>query len=129
MFVWFMFENMAVFCSSPLLYLVGAFSDGSSLFTCEYDGVETRFSPELHEVDHVPKPEGRVPRKHHARLPEIVAEVAVDAGVVLQLVGLNELEQVYKKSMQIVISRPGWKEEHAGGGGDQKKLKNTNKSY
>lgn len=48
-----------------------------------------------------------MPRKHHARLPEIVAEVAVDAGVVLQLVGLNELEQVYKKSMQIVISRAG----------------------
>lgn len=43
-------------------------------------------------MDHVPKPEGRVPSKHHTRLSEIVAEVTVDAGVVLQLVGLNELE-------------------------------------
>lgn len=62
------------------------------LHTCEYDSVETRFSPELHEMNHVPKPEGRVPGEHHTRLPEVVAEVSMDAGVVPQLVGLNELE-------------------------------------
>lgn len=64
------------------------------MLTCEYDCVETGFPPELHEMDHVPKPEGRVAREHHARLPEIIAEVSVDAGVVLQLVGLNELENI-----------------------------------
>ena len=66
------------------------------LFTCEDDRVETRLSPELHEMDHVPEPEGRVSSEDHARLPEVVAEVSVDAGVVPQLVGLNELECVSK---------------------------------
>ena len=66
------------------------------LFTCEDDRVETRLSPELHEMDHVPEPEGRVSSEDHARLPEVIAEVSVDAGVVLQLVGLNELEYMSK---------------------------------
>lgn len=74
------------------------------LLTCEDDSVETRFPPELHEVDHIPKPEGRVPSEHHARLPEVVAEVAMDAGVVLQLVGLNELEQTRKKAHKQVLA-------------------------
>lgn len=71
------------------------------LFTCKYDGVETGFSPELHEMDHIPKPEGRVSCEHHTWLSEVVAEVSVDAGVVLQLVGLDELEEnMYKKHMK-----------------------------
>lgn len=72
--------------------------------TCEYDSVETRLSPELHEMDHVPKPQRRVPSEDHAWLPEIVAEVAVDAGVVLQLVGLNELQQTQKKAHEEMLA-------------------------
>lgn len=33
-----------------------------------------------------------MPSEDHTGLPEVIAEVAVDAGVVLQLVGLDELE-------------------------------------
>lgn len=61
-------------------------------FTCKYDGVEAGLPPKLHEVDHVPKPEGRMPREQHTRLSEVMAEVSVDAAVVLQLIGLNELK-------------------------------------
>lgn len=59
--------------------------------TCEDDGVEAGFAPQLHEVNHVPEAQGRVASEHHARLAEVAAEVAVDAGVVLQLVGLDQL--------------------------------------
>lgn len=59
--------------------------------TCEDDGVETGFSPELHEVNHVPEAKGRVAREYDARLPELTAEVSVNAGIVLQLIGLNQL--------------------------------------
>lgn len=59
--------------------------------TCEDDGVEAGFAPQLHEVNHVPEAQGRVAGEHHARLAEVAAEVAVDAGVVLQLVGLDQL--------------------------------------
>lgn len=75
------------------------------LFTCKYDSVETRFPPELHEVDHVPKPEGGVPSEHHAWLAEITAEVSVEAGVVLQLVGLNELRDVEKRRRAVSLCR------------------------
>ena len=68
----------------------------AGLFTCEDDRVETRLSPELHEMDHVPEPEGRVSSEDHAWLPEVVVEVSVDAGVLLQLVGLNELDTCQK---------------------------------
>lgn len=69
-------------------------------FTCKDDSVEARLSPELHEVDNVPKAEGRMPSEHHTRLSEVIAEVSVDAGVVLQLIGLNELEHVKPKRCQ-----------------------------
>ena len=68
----------------------------AGLFTCEDDRVETRLSPELHEMDHVPEPEGRVSSEDHEWLPEVVVEVSVDAGVLLQLVGLNELDTCQK---------------------------------
>lgn len=45
-------------------------------------------------MDHVPKSEGGVPGEHHTWLPEITAEVSVETRVVLQLVGLNELQYV-----------------------------------
>ena len=47
-------------------------------------------------MDHVPEPEGRVSSEDHAWLPEVVVEVSVDAGVLLQLVGLNELDTCQK---------------------------------
>lgn len=59
--------------------------------TCEDDGVEAGFAPKLHEVNHIPKAKRRVAREHDARLPEVTAEVSVNAGVVLQLIGLNQL--------------------------------------
>lgn len=33
-----------------------------------------------------------MPREQHTRLSEVMAEVSVDAAVVLQLIGLNELK-------------------------------------
>lgn len=60
-------------------------------FTCKDDSVEARLPPELHEVDNVPKPEGGMPSEHHTRLSEVIAEISMDAGVVFQLIGLNEL--------------------------------------
>lgn len=42
-------------------------------------------------MDHVAKAQGRVAGENDARLAEVTAEVAVDAGVVLQLVGLDQL--------------------------------------
>lgn len=65
--------------------------DGAGGGTCEDDGVEAGFAPQLHEVDHVAKAQGRVAGENDARLAEVTAEVAVDAGVVLQLVGLDQL--------------------------------------
>lgn len=59
--------------------------------TCENDGVEAGFAPQLHEVNHVPEAQGRVTGEDDARLAEVAAEVSVDAGVVLQLVGLDQL--------------------------------------
>lgn len=59
--------------------------------TCEDDGVEAGFAPQLHEVNHVPEAQGRVTGEDDARLAEVTAEVSVDAGVVLQLVGLDQL--------------------------------------
>lgn len=35
-----------------------------------------------------------MPGEHHTWLSEVIAEVSMDAGVVLQLIGLNELEHV-----------------------------------
>lgn len=58
-------------------------------FTCKDDGVEAGLAPQLHEVNHIPEAEGGVPSEHHTRLTELVTEVSVDAGVVLQLVGLD----------------------------------------
>lgn len=43
-------------------------------------------------MHHVPEPQGGMTSEHHARLLEIIAEVTVDAGVMLQFVGLNELQ-------------------------------------
>lgn len=83
--------------------------------TCEYDRVEAGLPPELHEMDHVPEAERRVPCEDHARLPEVVAEVAVDAGVVLQLVGLDELRQT-EESPRGHVSLSRWKEAHTIGG-------------
>lgn len=59
--------------------------------TCKDDGVETGFAPQLHEVNNVPEAQGGVTGEHDARLAEVAAEVAVDARVVLQLVGLDQL--------------------------------------
>lgn len=61
--------------------------------TCEDDCVEAGFAPELHEVNHVPKAKGRVAREYDTRLPELTAEVSVNAGIVLQLIGLNQLHK------------------------------------
>lgn len=57
--------------------------DASGGGTCEDNGVEAGFAPQLHEVNDVPKAQGRVASEHYARLAEVAAEVAVDAGVVL----------------------------------------------
>lgn len=72
--------------------------------TCEYDSVEAGLPPELHEVDNVPKPEGRVSGEQHARLSEVIAEVAMDAAVVLQLIGLNELK--HRKTQELLAEEP-----------------------
>ena len=62
------------------------------IFTSEDDGVDAGFAPQLHEVNHVPEAQRGVTREHNAGLPELTAEVSVDTGVVLQLVGLDQLE-------------------------------------
>ena len=61
--------------------------------TGEDDGVEAGSAPQLHEVHHVPEAQRGVAREDHAGLPELAAEVPVDAGVVLQLVGLDQLQE------------------------------------
>ncbi len=61
--------------------------------TGEDDGVEAGFAPQLHEVHHIPEAQGRVPGEHHTRLPELTAEVSMDAGVMLQFIGLNQLQR------------------------------------
>lgn len=60
--------------------------------TCEDDGVEAGFAPQLHEMNHIPEAQRRVTGEHDARLPELAAEVSVNAGIVLQFVGLNQLQ-------------------------------------
>lgn len=62
--------------------------------TCEDDGVEAGFAPQLHEVNHIPEAQRRVTGEHDARLTELTAEVTVDARVVLQLVGLDQLRRI-----------------------------------
>ena len=61
--------------------------------TCKDDGVEAGFAPQLHEVNHIPEAEGGVTGENHTGLTELAAEVSVNAGVVLQLVGLDQLKQ------------------------------------
>lgn len=74
------------------------------ILTCEYDGVEARLPPEFHEVDDIPKAEGRMPGEQHTWLSEVIAEVAMDAAVVLQLIGLNELK--YRKTQGLLAEGP-----------------------
>lgn len=71
--------------------------------TCEDDGVEAGFAPQLHEVNHVPEAQRRVTGEHDAWLTELTAEVPVDARVVLQLVGLDELRKEKKTHAGITI--------------------------
>lgn len=79
--------------------------DGRTLtLTCEYDGVEAGLPPELHEVDDVPKAEGRMSGEQHTRLSEVIAEVTVDAAVVLQLIRLNELK--HTKTQVLLAAEP-----------------------
>lgn len=59
--------------------------------TCKYNGVQAGFPPQLHEMHHIPKSKGGVAGEDHAWLLEVIAEVSVDAGVMLQFVGLDEL--------------------------------------
>ncbi len=68
------------------------FSDMLCL-TGEDDGIEAGFAPQLHEVHHIPKAQGRVTGEHHTRLPELTAEISMDAGVMLQFIGLNQLQK------------------------------------
>lgn len=44
-------------------------------------------------MNHVPEAQRGVTGEHHAGLTELTAEVSVNAGVVLQLVGLDQLKQ------------------------------------
>jgi hypothetical protein len=44
-----------------------------------------------------------VPSEHHTWLSEVVAEVSMDAGVMLQLIGLNELEHVKKHTRAVSL--------------------------
>lgn len=60
--------------------------------TCKDDGVEAGFAPQLHEMNHIAKAQWGVAGENHAGLAELAAEVSVDAGIVLQLVGLDQLE-------------------------------------
>lgn len=71
--------------------------------TGEDDGVETGLAPQLHEVHHVPEPQRRVSGENHAGLPELAAEVAVDTGVVFQLVGLDQLNKSQVKSVSLIL--------------------------
>lgn len=43
-------------------------------------------------MNNVSEAQGGVAGENHAGLPELAAEVSVNAGVVLQLVGLDELK-------------------------------------
>lgn len=71
---------------------------GRGGLTCEYDGVQAGFAPQLHEVNYIPEAEGGMASENHAGLPEVAAEISMDAGVVLQLVGLNQLETKQQKN-------------------------------
>lgn len=67
---------------------------GTVVLTSEDYSVEGRFAPQFHEVHHVPEAKRWVSGEHHTRLPELTAEVAMDTGVVLQLVRLNQLKHI-----------------------------------
>lgn len=69
------------------------FTSFEEFITGEDDGVQAGFAPQLHEVDHVPEAQGGVAGEDHAWLAEVTAEVTVNAGVVLQLVALDQLKQ------------------------------------
>lgn len=73
--------------------------------TCKDDGVEAGLAPQLHEVNHVPEAQRRVTSEHDARLTELTAEVSVDAGVVLQLVGLDQLQAKQQRRNPLRRSR------------------------
>lgn len=60
--------------------------------TCKYNGVQAGFPPQLHEMHHVPKPKRGMTGEDNTWLLKVIAEVSVDAGVMLQFVGLDELE-------------------------------------
>lgn len=58
----------------------------------EDDGVIGMVSPELHKVDDVPEPEGRVTAKHDAGLPVLVGEAfGMEAGKVLEPAVLGQV--------------------------------------
>lgn len=63
-----------------------------AVITSKDDSVKAGFAPELHEVNDVPEAQRGVTGENHAGLTELAAEVSVNAGVVLQLVGLDELK-------------------------------------
>lgn len=84
-------------------------NDISIFLTCEYNSVQAGFPPELHEMHHIPKPEGGMPSEHDTGLLEVVAEVSMDAGIMLQFVCLNELKgkkKPKKKSRQVQLFMP-----------------------
>lgn len=81
-----------------MLYHERVYSFGEVLaVTSKDDGVEAGFAPQLHEVNHVPKAQRGMTSEHHARLTELTAEVSMNTGVVLQLVGLNQLGDKEKR--------------------------------
>lgn len=63
------------------------------IVTSKDDGVEAGFAPQLHEVNHIAKAQRWVTSENHTRLTELAAEVSVNTGVVLQLVGLDQLKE------------------------------------
>lgn len=69
-----------------------------SIVTSEDDGVEAGFAPQLHEVNHISKAQRWVTGENHTRLTEVAAEVSVNTGVVLQLVGLDELKEKQREA-------------------------------
>lgn len=52
-------------------------------------------------MNNVPEAQGWVAGEHDTRLAEVAAEVAVDARVVLQLVGLNQLINNSSSKMRV----------------------------
>lgn len=66
-------------------------------------------------MHHVPEAQRRVAGEDHTRLPEVAAEVSVNAGVVFQLVGLDQLKhgEHRKCNMEAYISVPSTFTQHA----------------